>query len=144
MTLWIDRLLLLGLLVIVVASVATAYPVFLGDHLSGKLLFAHMMASGGLVFALPVLGLWWIFRCNNPAASTRTQRLGYWLMLLTGLLTIVSMFLCMLPIPSTEQMEQLITLHGYAGLAMVPALVVLVIGFLRWRRIQLTRSATPG
>ena len=73
MTLWIDRLLLLGLLVIVLASVATAYPMFMGQHLSGQLLFAHMMASGGLVFALPVLALWWIFRCNNPNAS-RLQR----------------------------------------------------------------------
>ena len=43
---WIDRLLLLGLAVIILASVAAAYPVFSGHHVSGTLLMAHMMASG--------------------------------------------------------------------------------------------------
>ena len=44
----------------------------------------------------------------------------------------------------TEVMVQLMTLHGYAGFAMVGALLLLLIGAWRWRSIQSTRASTPG
>ncbi len=140
----IDRILPLGLVILIVAATATAIPVFTDGHVGGLMLLAHMMASSGLVFVMPIFALLWLVRCVDRNASSGLQRIGFWLLIVTGLLTIVTVFACMLPYPSTEQMEKLITLHGYAGFAMVPALVVLLVGIARWRRSQVTRSATPG
>ncbi len=142
----VDRILLVLLFVVIFAASATAaLPAFFGaDHLGGALLLAHMFSSGGLVFLLPIFALFWLFSCISSATSGALQRLGFWLLVSSGLLTIATIFACMLPYPSTEQMEQLIKLHGYAGFAMVPALFVLMIGAARWRSIQRARSSTLG
>lgn len=141
---WIDRILLLAIVAIVAALTATALPVLAGHHLGGTVLLLHMMASGALVFALPAAGLFWLSRYLNQHASNTIGRWGFWLTIATGLATIGTVFACMLPYPSTDTMHQLIKWHGWAGFAMVPAVVLLLFGSLRWRRIQLTRSATPG
>ena len=141
---WIDRILLLGILAVVTVLTITAFPVLAGYHLGGTMLLLHMMASGALVFALPIAGILWLSRALSNADSSRMQRWGFWLLLATGFATIATVFFCMLPYPSTDTMHQLIALHGWAGFAMVPAVVLLVVGSLRWRRNQLTRSATPG
>lgn len=144
MRLWIDRLFLIALVAIIFVLTATALPVLGGGHLEGPMLLLHMMASGALVIVLPIFGLYFLTRSIDRFKSGGLQRLGFWSLLITGLLTIVTVFVCMLPIPSTETMHELIEVHGYAGFAMVPAVVVLVLGASRWRRIQSTRSATPG
>ncbi len=141
---WVDLILLLGILVVVAVLTITAIPALAGHHLGGTMLLVHMMASGALVFALPVAGILWLTRALGDAESSSLQRWGFWLMITTGFATIATVFFCMLPYPSTDTMHQLIALHGWAGFAMVPAVVLLVVGSLRWRRIQLTRSATPG
>jgi hypothetical protein len=140
----IERILPIALFLLVFGATATSIVVFIDGHVGGFMLLVHMVASSGLVFAMPIFALLWLFRCLDHNASGSMERWGYWLMIVTGLLTIITVFVCMLPFPSTEQMETLITLHGYAGFAMVPALVVLLIGSARWRRIRSTRSATPG
>jgi hypothetical protein len=143
MRLWIDRILLAAVTAAIVVLTATALPVLAGGHLEGLLLLGHMMASGLLVAALPLLALDFLVRNLSRFASGPWQRLGYWTLLLTGVVTIATIFACMLPIASTEQMHQLVGVHRYAGFAMVPAIVVLLVGVVR-RAKAATRSSTPG
>ena len=107
MRLWIDRLFLAAITLFVTILAATSAPVLFGGHLGGLRLLLHMMASGALVFALPLFALYWLGRSISRSNSGGLQRLGFWTLLLAGVLTIASMFACMLPIPSTEQMHQL-------------------------------------
>ena len=130
---WFDRLLLLGITVLVLVLAITASPMLFGGHMSGMWLLAHMMVSGALVFLLPVLALTWTWRNISRFKSGLLQRLGYWSLIVTGFLTIGTMFVCMLPFPSTDQIHQLIAWHGYAGFAMLPAIAALLIGTWRWR-----------
>jgi len=51
-------------------------------------------------------------------------RLLYWLILLTGVVTAGSMLLGMLPLFGTEDLEQLLDVHRYSGLALTGVLVV--------------------
>ena len=142
---WIDRILLVFLSVIVIAATATAaMGLFSGDHLGGVILLAHTFAGGAMVVVVPMFALFWVFRCGSSITSGAIERLGFWCLIVSGLVTIATIFACMLPVPSTHQMEQLVEIHGYAGFAMVPALLLLIIGAARWRSIQRTRSETPG
>ena len=138
---WFDRLSLLALTVIIVVVALTSLPALFGGHLAGTILLLHMMASGALVVGLPIYALLYVWRNISRFKSAALERLGFWLLVLTGVLTIASIFLCMLPIPSTDELEQLIQFHGYAGFAMVPALAILLWGAARMKS---TRSATPG
>jgi hypothetical protein len=142
--LWIDRIFLLAITAIVAALTATALPVLGGGHLEGTMLLLHMMGSGAMVIALPLFALYYLPRSINRFKSGSLQRIGFWSLIAAGLVTTATMFACMLPLPSTDQMHQLIQLHRYAGFAMVPAVALLMVGASRWRRIQSTRSATPG
>ncbi len=141
---WIDRILLLVVLAVVIVLSATAAAWLAGGRLQGSMLRLHMMASGVLVITLPLFALSSLWRNISRVDSGGLQKLGFWSLVVTGLATIATVFACMLPIPSTDQMHSLILLHGYAGFAMVPALALLLLGTSRWRRIQSTRSATPG
>lgn len=130
-----------GLLILVVAVLtATAIPSLAGEHLHGNRLLVHMMASGGLVIGLPILSLVLLGRMLSPGPDTSLGfRLGWLASVATGLVTMASVFACMLPIASTETMHQLVSVHGYAGFAMVPATVLLAAGFWKVRRMQSTR-----
>ncbi|MCG8652811.1 MAG: hypothetical protein MI861_23430 [Pirellulales bacterium] len=141
---WIDRILLLALLVATGALSASAAPWLLGGHVEGRLLLVHMAASGALVITLPLFAISYLLRSMSRFRSGRLQRLGYWSLVLAGVITIATVFACMLPLAPTELMRELIRVHGYAGFAMVPALLLLIWGSVRWRRIQAMRSATEG
>ncbi|MEL6108834.1 MAG: hypothetical protein AAFU85_22730 [Planctomycetota bacterium] len=123
---WIHRILMIALLLAVGALAATAVPALGGGDLSGPFLLAHMFASGVLVIGLPVFAL--IFLLHLVSPRSRTLYWSYVGILASGVATIATVFLCMLPIPSTEQMHELITIHGWAGFAMVPAVIVFAIG----------------
>ena len=135
---------LVALFLIVALLTATAVPSLKGEPLGGTTLLLHMMASGALVFALPLYAMFYVWRHLNLSAATGIQRLGFWLVLVSGMITTATVFACMMPIASTETMHQLIAWHGYAGFAMVPAFAVLVLGVSRTRRIKSIRSVTPG
>jgi len=140
----LETLCLLGLAVSVAALTITSLPSLGGSHLGGNLLLAHMMSSGVLVFTLPLLALLWIGRIVGSGDASSSQKLGFWATIVTGFLTIVTVFLCMLPIPSTETMHTLVALHSYAGFAMVPAAVLFFISAWQSRRMNSMRSSTPG
>jgi hypothetical protein len=141
---WIMRMLVIVITVAVGILALTALPFWVDEHMEGQRLKNHMLASGALVVGLPLLAIFGMPGASRQAASVAVHQLGYWLLILTGLVTMTTMFLCMLQVPSTEQMHQLIEVHGYAGFATVPAVVLLIVGMVRSRRIQATRSATPG
>ena len=141
---WVDRLLLIALTLFVVLLTLTALPSLFYGHLGGTMLLAHMLVSGAFVFLLPVFALLWTWRHISRFTSGTMQRIGFWAVIFTGFLTIATVFVCMLPYPSTDQMRQLIHWHGYAGFAIVPALALLLWGTLRWRRMEEIRSETLG
>src|SRR6056297_1663538 len=100
----------LSILVAVIVTVltVTALPAVAAGPLDGTMLMAHMAASGALVFALPVLGLAGLGVMIRPGKSVPSERVGFWAVLLTGWLSIATVFLCMLPIVGTEAMHGLI------------------------------------
>lgn len=140
----IDGILIVVLIGIVAALLISLVPWSTGRPLSGTMLLVHMFASGALVGILPLFAISYLWKSLSHLTAGTFQRIGYWTLVLTGLITIATVFVCMLPVASTEQMHELMVVHSYAGFAMVPALLLLAVGALRWRRIQSTRSTTPG
>ena len=123
---WIYRALVAALLVAVGALTVTALPALGGGDLSGSFLLAHMFASGVLVIGLPVFAI--VFLWHVLSLRSRTVYWSYAGILASGVATIATVFLCMLPIPSTGQMHELITVHGWAGFAMVPVSILFALG----------------
>ena len=136
MFVWIDRFLILALIIVVAVLTVTSLPSLGGETLDGQTLLAHMMASGFLVIGLPIFAIVFLRYFSTGQRTSALQRLGYLGTVLAGLLTIVTVFLCMLPIPSTHEMHSLMALHGWAGFAMIPAIVLLLVG------LRITRSAS--
>ncbi len=135
------------LFIIVVCTIvlaATALPALLGDHLEGKTLILHMMASGGVVTLLPILAILLLGQAIGVQGSNALLQVGFWTTIVTGLLSIASIFGCMMPITSTATIHTLVLIHGYTGFAMVPAVTLLLFGMIRWRRMHSIRSTTPG
>ncbi len=120
---WITRFVSLVLLIVVVILAITAIPTLLGGHLEGKMLLVHMMASGVMVFVLPVFGGLMMFRSATPP----WQRGLAWFVLATGLATLLTMFACMSPILSTDQMRTVVTWHGWVGFVFSFLVVILMI-----------------
>lgn len=117
----------IALLVTVAALLVTS----IGTHpLHSSMLMAHMFASGAFVFVLPLFAIAWLWRMVDTANRGGWVRAGYWLLLVTGFVTTGTMFLSMLPIASTDHLKKLISIHGYAGFAMVAAAVVFAIGWI--------------
>ena len=141
---WINGLILATMAVLITVLTVTGLPAVSGSHLQGSSLRLHMLASGVFVVGLPVLAIGFLVQRIAQGSSSAVQQIGFWSLVVGGLVTMVTMFLCMIPVAPTDQMRQLITIHGYAGFATVPAVLLLIAGTLRWRRIQATRSATPG
>ncbi|TWU41493.1 hypothetical protein Q31b_29420 [Novipirellula aureliae] len=134
----------LGLAISVVALTITSLPSLGGSHVGGNMLLAHMMASGVLVFTLPLLAVFGVGRMLGAGEASPAQKISFWVTIATGFLTILTVFVCMLPIPSTETMHTLALLHRYAGFAMVPAVVLFLISAWQFRRMNSMRSSTPG
>lgn len=137
---WIDVGLLLALVVVTTITAITALPA-LGDHdaVRGDALRTHMLASGVLAVGLPILAIWFLGRGVGGSGFSVVGRVGYWTLLTTGWLTIASVYFCMVPVASTEQMDELIELHGYTGWAMCAATALLLLG-LRRRSPQLPKA----
>ena len=136
MSVWIARILLAALILVVVALTVTSLPSLGGQALLGQALLAHMMASGFLVIGLPIFAIAFLRHFSARQPTSGLQNWGVLATIATGWLAIVTVFLCMLPIPSTHQMHVLMSAHGWAGFAMIPAIIVLLLG------VRSTRSAS--
>ncbi|QDT02795.1 hypothetical protein K227x_11730 [Rubripirellula lacrimiformis] len=129
MMLLLNRILALALLVIVVVLTLTALPSLGGHPLGAEVLLAHMAASGAMVFVLPAYAVVGLIGMAQHPSSNRLRSFGFWGLVVTGLLTIATVFVCMLPFPSTDQMHQLIFWHSLAGYSMAVVAVVWVTGW---------------
>ncbi|MAP07306.1 MAG: hypothetical protein CMM00_00265 [Rhodopirellula sp.] len=118
-----------SLLVLVIATgalVATALPTLWGGHLGGATLRFHMMASGAVVVLLPVYAIARLLMRRLPATESVMEMGAFRTLLIFGIATIATMFVCMLPVASTDTMHELVELHGWAGLAMAAAIAAVV------------------
>lgn len=105
----------------------------LGWLVSGSLggwpLVMHMLAGpafiGGLTWtALALAGRCRVDpTCDGPAFATG-QRALFWMALLLGLISIVSILLAMFPLLGYEGQEKLYTIHRGSGLGLLAAFVV--------------------
>lgn len=129
---WFDRILLALLVLVTLVLTLTALSAVGPNPLGGKWLLAHMAASGLLVFGLPLCSIVWLryFFSHQIAFGNRVVLL--WL-IASGLVTIATILVCMLPIASTEVMHRLIHWHGYAGYAMSIAVAALVLSWFLGR-----------
>lgn len=121
-------LVLVGLVIVLTLTAATSWG---GHAMGGFPLLIHMGVSGAMVFALPIFAIVGLMGLSRRDASSKTYKLGFWGLVTFGMLTIVTVFLCMLPIPSTDQMHQLVSWHGWAGYAMAVAAAILMFGWFR-------------
>ncbi|MDA8743819.1 hypothetical protein N9N28_04210 [Rubripirellula amarantea] len=138
MSIWIDRVLTAGLLVIIALLTITAIPVIGGGHLEGRWLLAHMMASGAMVFVLPAFGITGLVRAVRSERFPKIRRAAFWIILVAGFFTIATVFLCMLPLPSTDQMHQLIFWHAFAGFVTTASAILFTLGLVMSRRTETT------
>jgi cytochrome bd-type quinol oxidase subunit 2 len=120
----IERLVIAATIAVIGVLTVTALPSLRGGDLHGRWLLVHMMASGALVFLLPVFGFLGLARLVRTKAWTRIRAAAFWLALLCGFLTIGTMFVGMMPIASTEQMHSLITGHGIIGYGLSVSIVL--------------------
>lgn len=118
MMIWISRLLTCVVLGVVALLTLSALPSLSGDELSGKVLIAHMSLSGVLVVFLPIFAIVILSTKKLSREKRLIRGIGFWGLVGTGLLTIATVFLCMLPVASTEEMHKLILWHGRFGYAM--------------------------
>ena len=132
---WFDAVVVFVVLACVAVLAITAIPFLVGGEIHGKMLLLHMMSSGALVFALPVLAVTQLMKTLDRSTSGGLRRLSYWATLSLGFLTIGSVFVCMLPIPSTQQMVSLVFAHGVVGFLMVPATILLAISYRLSRKV---------
>jgi heme/copper-type cytochrome/quinol oxidase subunit 1 len=101
-----------------------------GGPLHGNTLMFHMMVSGAMVFSLPVFALVWLPQMLDFEYRGLVLRAGFWLLLATGFVTIATMFVSMLPIAGTDDLHQLISIHGYAGFVCVAATALFAVGWI--------------
>lgn len=140
----VTRILFLMILVVVAVLTVTSLPTLADEHMAGQRLMIHMMAGGSLVVAMPLFALLFLRRVLSPYRSDRIQRVGFWVLLVAATVSILCVLLSMMPLLSTEAMQTSMSVHGYAGFVAAAALVLLVVGSLRWRNMQSMRSTTPG
>lgn len=137
---WIDRILLALLVLVTLALTVTAFP-SLSGNLKGDVLRYHMLASGPLVVGLPICALVWLRYFFAPEVSRR-RRFLYLSVFALGLATIVTVFLCMMPVASTHTMHELMKWHGWTGYGLAAAVCVLVVSaFIKPNSTKESRGA---
>jgi len=110
-------------------------------ELGGWSLLLHLVGGGTLIAILPIAALLWLgaARRNSgtrgalpppwqPEWSVAGILLGS--VLVTGLLTASSMLLGMLPLLDTDQMQYMLTVHAYSGLALGVTTIVYLTRFV--------------
>jgi hypothetical protein len=92
-------------------------------HMNNYAMIAH--ASMGGVFVVLLLAIAWIYLPAGVELVERWwgERWTAWLLVLASLITAGSMIVCMLPILGTPELISATTIHRFAGLATVAALL---------------------
>lgn len=119
----IRRFTFAGVLIATVVLFGTSLPTWWGGHFGGYRLLAHMAASGVVVIGLPLYAiLRWTDWLSSPI-PTRGSAWTFWALILSGFLTIASMYACMMPSTTTSWMVALIDFHGWIGATMAVAAI---------------------
>lgn len=149
---WEKLVYLVTLLCVMDLGVTAFYSVIRFGALEGWWLLAHMVGSGGLILMLPLLALTWArasrfgrgpvgapqptVTADQAAASSSASRfhwlakLTYWIILASGLVTVSTMLLSMLPLFGTEVLRRLLDVHRYSALLLVVATLLHVYSVL--------------
>ena len=138
----ITKLIYIGAIVSVLILGATSFiSVLSAGAMHGWFLFLHLFGAGAFVVFLMLIAIIWAVpsklcgstckvASDDPDAAVEAPRfhcltkLAFWLILLSGTITAGTMLLSMLPVLGTQEMNQMITLHRYAGLVLVIATMV--------------------
>lgn len=133
---------MLGALVYLVLIVSTAvlagtslYSILPQGHMRGWMLWLHLGAAGAFVVALLLVAIMWAAPCDmcTPASGPPDQRpqrfstftrISFWFFVVAGVVSLGSMFLSMLTLLGTPQIELAFEIHRYSGLAVVAAAVL--------------------
>ena len=127
---FLSRVVYAAVVLAVVLLAATAfYGMLAHGVLEGWLLMLHMMGSGMLTFLLPVLAVLWGKSCTfgpngEPGAAAMFSPLAkalYWVILASGVIAALTMFVSMLPIFGTDGLRTLLDIHRYTGLLVAVA-----------------------
>ncbi len=137
---WWSRLVYLGTVTgVAILGATSIYAVLAHGHMEEWFLLVHLTGAGMFTACLALVALTFAHRNrfghgriasnheHNELSEADTitapfggfAKLTFWLILLTGLLTAATMLFSMLPIMGTHEMEQMLTIHRYAGLALV-------------------------
>ncbi len=123
------------------------YSVLSHGAMHGWFLFLHLIGAGAFVVCLFLIAVMWAMpmrlctgRCATPTQTNALNddvdspppaarfhcltKLAFWLILLSGVATAGTMLISMLPLLGTDAMNQMITVHRYAGLVLVVAMLV--------------------
>ncbi|MFQ5807915.1 MAG: hypothetical protein ACE5I3_15830 [Phycisphaerae bacterium] len=116
-------------------------PKYLLGRVEGWLLFAHTLGAPLFIVGLAGNGLIWAERCRFALNSSRAagglntgQKLLFWIGLVLGFVTVLSMLAAMLPVFGYAGQELLIEIHGISALLLVIAMIILAFVSLAARR----------
>jgi hypothetical protein len=134
--LW-ERLLYVALLGCVGVLAWTSFSALLaGSELRGWPLMIHMVGAGGFVVVLPLGAVTWADASRVLAPRRQPRRFGrltsaaFWLLLVSGAISTLSMLASMLPLFGTESLRQLVVVHRYSGIVVVMVVLLHVYGLL--------------
>lgn len=118
-------------------AITSLYTVFTEGHMRGWFLWVHLAAAGAFTVSLVLAALLWAAACdmcgpvgtgddprNAPPRFGSLTRISFWVLIVAGSVSLGSMLLGMLTLFGTREIETLIDIHRYSGLAAVAAAVL--------------------
>lgn len=130
----------LGLVILAVTGFG---PKLVGAEVAGWMLLAHMLAAPLFIIGLTGAALQWVARCRfggrgGPFAPglNVAQKQMFWLTLLLGFASLMTMLLAMLPAFGPVEQRTLIEVHSYSSLLLLIVMVPHTIISLVTRRAR--------
>jgi hypothetical protein len=102
-------------------------PLLVGKPVGGYALLAHVGMGGAFLTLLPLLGLLQGARHAESPEMPVAVKSSFWVFLLTGLVTAVTILLSMIPLFDAHGLHLMLTIHSFAGGLLTIALFVLIL-----------------
>ena len=132
---------------VLILGVTSFYSVLSHGAMHGWFLILHLYGAGAFVVFLMLIAIMWAVpsKLSGATGTTSTDlhtavtidhdgpgvprfhcltKLAFWLILVSGVVTAGSMLINMLPILGTQDLNQMMNVHRYAGLVLVIATIV--------------------
>ena len=126
---------------ILAASVALAAGSGLSGAIAGELeewlLWVHMLAAPWFAISAAVVAVLLAERCRfgaTPAGVSAQRKVYFWLQTALSFVVLSTVMVTMLPLLGQEALEQLLELHGWAGLTLAVVMWLRGYAWLRGRR----------